>query len=316
MPGSAWLNVVHVSKSEPLWFGRRGEKRAEFDYENSSWHRKLVNSSSGNSGSGSGSDRAMNEKRRLPDEFGRELTRTDTGQAVLTTNITGGQDAQYRQPSVESLVDPRLSTVLSPQTTNEYNYDNRKSRSSRKTYSDTFQGTTLNSEDATIETSPVPLPSNDRHSWYESHESLQSLDASPGAQTPRSIRAEATPDQFPSPPASPARSQHHLSINQHHSFRSARSATSAAHRSYLAIEDVSDHRATTISSRTETARDSWTSYPGRVGQGVTRTSSGRETYYPDGLPETSEGSARERYPERQGVRNGYKLAARDAGRAF
>jgi hypothetical protein len=68
MPGNTWLNVVHVSKSEPLWFGQRGEKRAEFDYENSHWHRKLMDSSSGNSGSGSGSDRAMKEKRRMPED--------------------------------------------------------------------------------------------------------------------------------------------------------------------------------------------------------------------------------------------------------
>jgi hypothetical protein len=313
MPGNTWLNVVHVSKSEPLWFGQRGEKRAEFDYENSHWHRRLMDSSSGNSGSGSGSDRAMKEKRRMPEDLGRELTRTDAGQAVLITSITGGQVAPYRQASAESLVDPRLSTVLSPQTTNEISHGNRTSRSSRKTYSDTFQGTTLHSEDAVIEAMPEPLPNNGRNSWYRSHESLQfNNDAPSGTQTPRSMHAEATPEQFPSPPASPARSQHHLS---HHP--SQRSAASATHRSYLSVEDASDRRGSAANSRVGTAHDSWTSYPGRIGHGITRTTSGRETYHPDGLPEAGgESTGERRYPEMQGVRSGHKLAARDAGRAY
>ncbi|KAF2029602.1 hypothetical protein EK21DRAFT_29935, partial [Setomelanomma holmii] len=59
-PGNPWLNAVRISLHEPLWFGKRGENRLGFDYANSSWHRKLMDTTSSGTGSGSGSS---NEKR-------------------------------------------------------------------------------------------------------------------------------------------------------------------------------------------------------------------------------------------------------------
>jgi hypothetical protein len=53
-PGNPWRNAVRISLHEPLWFGKKGENRLGFDYANSSWHRKLMDTAS--SGSGSGSD--------------------------------------------------------------------------------------------------------------------------------------------------------------------------------------------------------------------------------------------------------------------
>lgn len=35
-PGNPWLNVVRISKTEPLWYGKKGE--VPFDYEKSEWH--------------------------------------------------------------------------------------------------------------------------------------------------------------------------------------------------------------------------------------------------------------------------------------
>jgi hypothetical protein len=48
-PGNPWLNAVRISLTEPLWFGKNHEGRIGFDYANSSWHRKLADTSSGSS---------------------------------------------------------------------------------------------------------------------------------------------------------------------------------------------------------------------------------------------------------------------------
>jgi hypothetical protein len=39
-PGNPWLNVVRISKEEPLWFGKKGE--VAFDYERSDWHQHYL----------------------------------------------------------------------------------------------------------------------------------------------------------------------------------------------------------------------------------------------------------------------------------
>jgi hypothetical protein len=48
-PGNPWLNAVRISLTEPLWYGKNDEGRIGFDYANSSWHRKLADTSSGSS---------------------------------------------------------------------------------------------------------------------------------------------------------------------------------------------------------------------------------------------------------------------------
>lgn len=49
-PGNPWTNVVHISQNEPLWFGKRGENRKNFNYAASSWHKRFTNSSASSSG--------------------------------------------------------------------------------------------------------------------------------------------------------------------------------------------------------------------------------------------------------------------------
>lgn len=46
-PGNPWLSVVKISKNEPLWNGRHGEK--DFKYEDSEWHRNFASETSSNS---------------------------------------------------------------------------------------------------------------------------------------------------------------------------------------------------------------------------------------------------------------------------
>jgi hypothetical protein len=328
MPGNPWLNVVYISKNEPLWFGKRGEKRLDFNYENSSWHRRLANSSSGNSGSGtgttSGSDRAMISEKHppLPEDFHRELTRTDIGRAIVTTNITSGQEKkEYRPETPESMVDPRLSGIVSTQPTLDFASD--KPRNSRT--NDSTLKATPSSEDIIFETraAPVPreAPREHRNSWYESRESLQSNDAD-------HTQPITLPEHFPSPPASPPASPRgtpaNLNSSHHHSVTSRTQRYSfipddrSENHSLAAVTRIETARSslTSYPGRIDTTRDSLTSYPGRVGRGIIRTSSGRETYYPDGLPGAGENPSDNRYSETPGVRSGRNLAARDAGRAF
>ncbi|KAH9878160.1 hypothetical protein J1614_003377 [Plenodomus biglobosus] len=49
-PGNPWTNVVRISQSEPLWFGKRGEKRNGFNYTATSWHKRLLRSRRNSSG--------------------------------------------------------------------------------------------------------------------------------------------------------------------------------------------------------------------------------------------------------------------------
>ncbi|KAF1848965.1 uncharacterized protein K460DRAFT_259426, partial [Cucurbitaria berberidis CBS 394.84] len=109
-PGNPWLNAVRFSKSEPLWFGQRGEKG--FNYGDSSWHKRLVDSviSSG-SGSGNGSGSA-NEKYHGKDGLSDS---TSPGAGSSDWN-SGNQTTPPRRPASESPIDPMLSTSppLSP----------------------------------------------------------------------------------------------------------------------------------------------------------------------------------------------------------
>jgi hypothetical protein len=90
-PGNPWLNAVRISLHEPLWFGKKGENRIGFDYANSSWHRKLMDTSSG-SGSGSGSN---DEKRGRKD---KQHHSTGSGEGTVGSS---GSDTVVPQPMTE-----------------------------------------------------------------------------------------------------------------------------------------------------------------------------------------------------------------------
>ena len=87
---------MKISQSEPLWFGKKDpEKRLNFNYGNSSWHKRLVESlASKGSGSASGTDSENAEKRPWTN-----------GESPDTTSIPRG-----RKP-LESPVDPHLGPL-------------------------------------------------------------------------------------------------------------------------------------------------------------------------------------------------------------
>ena len=333
-PGNPWLNVVRISKNEPLWFGKRGEKRQDFQYQNSSWHRKLMGSSgsSGNgTGTGSDSNRVMKEKDQAAEEFNRSLQPADANTGIVTSNCYAGQHSGYRPASPESPIDPRLSPPNSDEVSPTSTMGDRKVRkknSRTAQHKDSLSSEpTLIHHDSQDSADPPPIHrnKNERDTWYQSKESLASADpagtpiwyntetAPPVPIVPRT-RSRSNSSSPPSPgsrPASRGRQQ-----------RRSRPTTAETQRSFL-VDDESDHHAITADERIETESLNSVGYPGRldsdVGRGVTRTASGRETYLPDGIvAELRDGSV-ERNVERRlsnGSASGRRFAARDAGRAF
>jgi hypothetical protein len=96
-PGNPWLSVVRISQQEPLWFGRQREKN--FDYESSSWHKRLMESMSSNS---------SNEKR------GRKHSSPFNGSRPGSDPYAHHPNFLHRR--TESPIDPQLlpSPPMSP----------------------------------------------------------------------------------------------------------------------------------------------------------------------------------------------------------
>lgn len=116
-PGNPWLNVVKISKEEPLWFGRKGEK--DFDYEGSEWHQRYVryfgasDSTLGGSGNGSSGNGNMNEKRQNNSPSSGETATNSVGQALSNSspeNEGSGNDSSGSGLSEEQLVQHRQRT--------------------------------------------------------------------------------------------------------------------------------------------------------------------------------------------------------------
>jgi hypothetical protein len=327
-PGNPWLNVVKISQNEPLWFGKRGEKRMEFNYENSSWHRKLMGSS-GSSGNGTGSDRSPNEKDQAAEDFNRSLQPAEAGIATVTTSCHAGQTPDYRPASPESPIDPRLATNmedLSPSTTRDTSPRKLRKKNSRTLHRDSLSSEpTLIHDDSRDSADPPPIHRNksERDTWYHSRESLQSTEAAPAWYAPEpappvpSVPAPSSRRSSTSPP-----SPHSPAPSRGRQGRS-RPTTAETQRSFFTPDDESEHHALTVDSRVETDSLSSYHYPGRLDtdtrRGITRTQSGRETYLPDGLVEQLCDGSVERSVERRmssGSVDGRRFAARDAGRAF
>ncbi|KAF2623824.1 hypothetical protein BU25DRAFT_433891 [Macroventuria anomochaeta] len=326
-PGNPWLSVVRISKNEPLWFGKRGEKRLDFQYQNSSWHRKLMGSS-GSSGNGTGSDsnRVMNEKDQAAEDFNRSLQPTEPGLGIVTSNCYAGQQNGYRPASPESPIDPRLSPPNLKDTSPTSTMGDKKLRkkNSRTHHKDSLSSEpTLIHQDSHDSADPPPIHRNksERDTWYQSKESLASAEATG---TPVWYNSE-TAAPLPDPPIIRSRSNSSLPPSRPTSRgrqRRSRPMTADTQRSFL-FDNESDHHAITADERIESESLSSVNYPGRlngdVRRGLTRTASGRETYLPDGIVEDLRDGSVERNIERRlstGSAIGRRFTARDAGRAF
>jgi hypothetical protein len=152
-PGNPWLNAVRISLHEPLWFGKKGENRIGFDYANSSWHRKLTETTSSGSGSASGS----NEKRGRKDK--------DSGSSGSDT-VAPQLPTPKKRPGSESPVDPFLfrqdHSSSGTMTTTLASHKNDSKRSLRNTLTrseSSEQRLTIEQQNHTHH-NVVPLPSS------------------------------------------------------------------------------------------------------------------------------------------------------------
>ncbi|EUC38157.1 hypothetical protein COCCADRAFT_57611, partial [Bipolaris zeicola 26-R-13] len=86
-PGNPWLNAVKISKDEPLWFGKQDpEKRLNFNYASTSWHKRLIETaSSGKSSSRGGTAHQYDEKKQMHNHH------HPYPQAILTPNPPRGR---------------------------------------------------------------------------------------------------------------------------------------------------------------------------------------------------------------------------------
>lgn len=316
---------MKISKNEPLWFGKRGEKRMDFQYQNSSWHRRLMGSS-GSSGNGTGSDsnRVMNEKDQAAEDFNRSLQPPEAGASVVIANCYAGQNNGLRPGSPESPIDPRLSPPSSDDTSPTSTMESKRLR---KKHGRTHHKDSLSSEPTlihhdsheSVDPPPIHRSKIERDTWYQSKESLASAEATgmpvwynsetapPVPAVPRSRSNSSSP---PSRPTSRGRQQ-----------QRSRPTTADTHRSFL-MDDESDLHAMTSNERIETESLSSLTYPGRlesdIFRGLRRTPSGRETYLPDGIVQDLRDGSVERSLERRlsnGSVNGRRYAARESGRA-
>jgi hypothetical protein len=321
-PGNPWLNAVKFSKNEPLWFGKRGEQRAQFQYQNSSWHHRFLNSS-GSSGNGTGSDsnRPMIEKDQAAEEFNKSLQPPEAALGSVNTNCYAGQNS-YRPTSPESPIDPRLcppspSRDTSPTSTMA---NQKLHKSSRTHHKDSLSSEpTLIHHEFQDSADPPAIHRNKslRDTWYHSKESLASPEGTrhhnPESQPRLPVTSQTRSRSNSSSPPSPG----FRAVSRGRQPRQARSRPTTADTYHSYFDDQeSDHHAITADERIETESIASFSYPGRLDsdaqRGIGRTASGRETYLPDGLAEES--GVERRLSNRS--ENQRRFAARDAGRAF
>lgn len=287
--------------------------------------------SSGN-GTGTGSDRMMNEKYQAAEDSNRSLQPANVNASIVTSNCYAGQTNGYRPASPESPIDPRLSPPNSDDVSPTSTMGDKKLRKkhSRTQHKDSISSEpTLIHHDSADSADPPPIHRNksERDTWYQSKESLPSTDttgtpvwynsetAPPMPIVPRT-RSRSNSSSPPSPGSRPA-------SRGRQDQRRSRPATADTQRSFYRPDDESDHHAITADERIETESLSSVGYPGRldsdVRRGITRTASGRETYLPDGIIEDLRDGSVERSVERRlsnGSASGRRFAARDAGRGF
>lgn len=316
-PGNPWLNAVKISKSEPLWFGQRGEKG--FNYANSSWHKWLVDSVI-SSGSGSGSG---NEKHQVKSGW-------SDGTSPIPNSSDSNPDNQNSppRPSSESPIDPRLyaSPPLTPMmtvtTTIRSATDKRPKKLSKKSSSIRAMQDSISSDRAIVGTGiPNGTPAAPTHhrSRSNSEGSIHSVrpewwteDLAPA---PLSIRSRTSSQTraYSRPNTSDAQQQNFFTNNSNHDHNANGDfALETEETADPVYPDTSSYHARSVNHR----EDAWSvtdnDYPGRLGEGIIRTSSARETYLPDGLPDSNRGRAR---PTSQGSGN-RRFSARGAGRAY
>jgi hypothetical protein len=325
-PGNPWITAVKISQSEPLWFGKKDpEKRLNFNYGNSSWHKRLVDSVlSGNSGSGT--DGSGSQEKR-PWSNGDS---PDSGETAVSSATRG------RKRPEESPVDPRLhaSPPLSPTmtmtTTITSEYEKKRPR--KKLQKRNSQASSVGSCMSNLQ-APPPLPTH--QPGIPHHQRTRST----SSDSIHSIRpGRWGEDLAPAP----------LSVHSGHDSRSSslareqvrgrpssrmsqRSVSNNALNRIVNPDLLNQQRLRTVSMSSFHAQSTdqdrerdGIDYPGiltteergRGSSGIVRTASERETYLPDGVYEVVEGRVRQisAGPSRPASgASSRRYSARDAG---
>ncbi|KNG50861.1 high affinity glucose transporter [Stemphylium lycopersici] len=317
-PGNPWLNAVHISKSEPLWFGKQDpEKRLNFNYQNSSWHKRLIESViSGNSGSGTTS--GNHEKRPWSND------QTPDSEDMITTS----SPPRGRKRSGESPIDPRLycgGLSLSPATTmtTTITSDLDKTRSRRKLQKRPSRANSLASSHSFSQAHPTfglfdtttystpPSPSH-HHTRSISPDSIESARPDWWTETLAPVPIEARSASTSRPGSSAREPQRKRQSSRLSSASLTNNALNRMVNPDLLAQQAdgeasppwNQHTSSTSSSAPAPARyrdGNDIEYPGIIGSdergrersGVVRTNSERETYLPDGVYEVVEGRVRQ-----------------------
>lgn len=294
--------------------------------------------SSGSSGSGTGSDsnRVMNEKDLAAKDFNRSLQpATETGMGTVTSNCYAGQNNGYRPGSPESPIDPRLSSPYSDENSPTSTMESKRGKKPNRTqHKDSISSEpTLIHHDSqeSAEVPPIHRNKSERDTWYQSKESLASTEP---AGNPAWYNADTAPAVPPivhrtrsrSNSSSPPSPGHYEVRDMRPTSRGrqqrSRPTTADTQHSFL-VDDDSDHHAITADERVENESLTSVVYPGRLDsngrRSLRRTESGRETYFPDGIVEDLRDGSVERIVERRmsnGSVDGRRFAPRDSGRAY
>ncbi|KAH7551663.1 hypothetical protein BM1_09297 [Bipolaris maydis] len=329
-PGNAWLNAVKISKDEPLWFGKQDpEKRLNFNYANTSWHKRLIETaSSGKSSNRGGTAYQYDEKKHMHNNH------NPYPETILIPNPPRG-----RQISSEFSIDPYMHNSPSPSTLTKTHTNDAPSRKKLQKRHSATSTTSISSH--ARPSSSILFPSHTSPFYPEQQ---QEEDAAPAPSIPRSrstSRASNTalshhhhhhhhhphsPTQQPNYMSRSARTSDisisnnmlnriinpDLLAQQQQQQSESESESEAELQCYAEDRSEMDEDAAVVGHE-----ETW-SYPGLLlgEERLVRTQSERHTDLPDGVYEVVQGRVRRvsggtGRPESRG-----RWVARDAGRAW
>jgi hypothetical protein len=299
---------------EPLWFGKKGEGRIGFDYANSSWHRKLMDTSSG-SGSGSNNEkRGRKDKHIHPSDNDQRHFGSSDSDTIAPPQMT------EKRPVSESPIDPMMHSQ----------YPNMPDHDHSPTHTLTTTLVSQHRDDSTRSLRHILTRSRSseqrleqervaaEQKEYQQQQRILALNAL--HLTSQSPETEDFEDDIVLAPA-PLRISRPPS-GEHRPYTSDSGTHRAFHHPDYVTHpaEVGDYERPSVSSSDSDDQVLTFSYPGRLrSDGIRRTQSGREiTYWPDGIEQNQDvdwDTRREEVGSR-GSNTSRRAMARDAGRAY
>lgn len=353
-PGNPWINAVRISLHEPLWFGKRGEKRGEFEYENSAWHRMLMDVY-GSSGNGSGSGNSNENRLKEKNGNGASGTSSDRKEERSSGSDTFvPNSATEKRARSESPIDPNLwrasssdetspnstliTTITSPKTDTRKSLDEKLTRALSREKTNPASQQRVNAQSMGTGQAPRTMRISSDGTSPQKGVGRFSTETDPAWCTsdlaPVPLRISRPPSEIDAQESS-AQNQDAAPIPFRHRSSDATqthiSASESTHAlnypDYLDQDDDNDCAPVIPRNRSQTSlgrrpsdsdKKSFKSFsrPRRPKEGLKRTESGNEMYNPYGINSEIDDIGFE--SNRQGGNSGSarKPTARDAGRAF